>query len=472
MTQKLGDWLRGKGKITEEQLQRALHDQAFFGERLGNSLLKLGFIDEDTLGEYLGEQSRTRYAPGRRLENVPPEVIAAVPARLAAKYCIVPIAIEGRRLHLAMRDPKDLIALDEIAFLTGLPIEPYVATEFRLIRAIERYYKISMGTRTIPVAPGPPDPSRPKGVPRVAAATPPPESEVGLDGLPLNANPDDLDQPFVDSTGGPPPPPLEPGEPLPHSLDAWREQADGPTGNPDNAPPPARGVAAPAARPATVGGAAASPARAFAAPGGPPPLPSPAGPRPPPAGAGPSASPTAGAARGGPAASAAPPPQVTTMESVSARLRQAETRDEVFDAVLDFTVGQFKRAALFVVQQDRILGWSGRGAGLQPSRVRNVIVPLDRPSLFVFFRTGGDYFYGPVPDLPANAKFYLDLGCPPPSRILLVPLSITDRPAVILYADNGPDATTAPDIQRYRRLLRKAALALEVLILRNKLMMI
>jgi len=159
------------------------------------------------------------------------------------------------------------------------------------------------------------------------------------------------------------------------------------------------------------------------------------------------------------------------LESVSGRLRQAETRDEVFDAVLDFTVGQFSRAALFVVQQDRVLGWSGRGGGLQPSRVRNVIVPLDRPSLFVFFRTGGDYFYGPVPDLPANAKFYLDLGCPPPARVLLVPLTITDKPAVILYADNGPDAATAPDIARYRRLLKKAALALEILILRNKIMM-
>ena len=52
MTQQLGEWLVGKGKITEEQLQQALHDKAFFGERLGNSLIKLGFIEEDTLGDY------------------------------------------------------------------------------------------------------------------------------------------------------------------------------------------------------------------------------------------------------------------------------------------------------------------------------------------------------------------------------------------------------------------------------------
>ncbi|HKB06955.1 MAG TPA: hypothetical protein VKF61_01610 [Candidatus Polarisedimenticolia bacterium] len=454
MAQKLGEWLRGKGRITEEQLQKALHDKAFFGERLGNSLIKLGLLDEDTLGEYLAEQSRTRYASGKRLENIPPEVIAAVPAKLAAKYCIVPIAIEGRRLHLAMRDPKDLIALDEIAFLTGLPIEPYVATEFRLIRAIEVYYKISLGTRTIPVAAGPPDPTRPKAAPRAAAQAPAPSGpEIGLDGLPLNADPTDLDQPFVSAPGSTPPP-MGTSEALPTSLEAWREQGETPAAQQEMRQG-GDGVAA-TGRPAGIARGGAPSAGDIRR--------APAAPRP-----------------GAPAAAARPVAvqrpaadasrTAITMESVSARLRQAETRDDVFDAVLDFTVGEFTRAALFVVQQDRILGWSGRGAGLQPGRVRNVIVPLDRPSLFVFFRTGGDYFYGPVPDLPANAKFYLDLGCPPPARVLLIPLTITDKPAVILYADNGADAPTAPDVKRYRRLLKKAALALEILILRNKIMM-
>ena len=450
MTAKLGDWLLARGKITEDQLQRGLQDKAFFGERLGNSLVKLGFIDEDTLGEYLAEIARTRYAPARRLESVPPEVIASVPARLAAKYWIVPIVIEGRRLHLAMRDPKDLIALDEIAFLAGLPIEPYVATEFRLIRAIERYYKISLGTKAIPVTPGPPDPVRSKIAPVVQPSQKPSEPEVGLDGLPLNADPQDLDQPFLSPSGGAPPPTLEPGEPLPRSLDAWREgdrESSVAGRDPVLATEPGPDRQAP--RPPT---GSTRPLAAVAAPPGAPVTVSPVPYQP-------AATP---ASRRAPA----------TLEAISTRLRESDTRDEVFDAVLDFTAAQFRRAALFVVQQERILGWSGRGDGLQPARVRNVIVPLDRPSLFVIFRSGGDYFYGPVPDLPANAKFYLDLGCPPPARVLLMPLVITDKPAVILYADNGTDASGAPDIQQYRRLVKKAALALEILILRNKIMMI
>ncbi|MGH9797933.1 MAG: hypothetical protein ACRD5D_07215, partial [Candidatus Polarisedimenticolia bacterium] len=160
------------------------------------------------------------------------------------------------------------------------------------------------------------------------------------------------------------------------------------------------------------------------------------------------------------------------LEAISLRMREADTRDDVFNALLDFASAHFKRTALFVVQQDRALGWSGRGEGLFPARIRSVIVPLDRPSLFVFFRDGGDYFYGPVPDLPSNAKFYLDLGVPPPARVVLLPLTIMGRTAVILYADSGTDASHAPDIQVLRRLLKKASLALEVLILRNKIMMI
>ncbi len=429
---KLGDWLLSKGKVTEDQLARALHDQSFFGGRLGNSLIKLGFLDEDTLGEYLADVSHSRYAPPQRLENVPPEVIAAVPSRLAARYRIVPIAIQGRKLHLAMRDPKDLIALDEIAFLTGLTIEPYVATEFRIVRAIERYYHVALGTKTIPVSGGAPEPAR--AAPRPSPENPSPvaapaSTEVGLDGLPLDADPDDSDEPFVSSRASVPPQEAD-DTPIPASLDEWRMAQQE---VPEEFPEPEAAAVHPV--PASVSTAPAAPRR-------------------------------------GAVTAAAGPPSPLTLEVISTRLRAAETRDEVFNALLDFTCSHFRKSALFIVQQDRVLGWSGRGETLSPPRIRNVMVPLDRPSLFVFFRSGGDYYYGPVPDLPANARFYLDMGCPPPSRVLLLPLTLKDRPSVILYSDNGPDADKAPDIQLYRRLVQKATLALEVLILRNKIMMI
>lgn len=444
---RLGAWLLSKGKITEEQLTRALQDKAFYGGRLGTSLIKLGFINEDVLGEFLAHASGIRYAPWERMENVPAGVIATVPARLAAQYRIIPIAVEGRRLHLAMRDPRDLIALDEIAFLTGLVIEPYVATEFRLLQALERHYQVTVETKaTIPVTGGStnqmaPATPRPEEAP---APIPPPESQLGLDGRPIDAPAEPMEMGAQQSQ------PVAGGQ-YPRSMAAWREiQED----LPDTLPEPLRAVA-PAPAPAAPAPATPEPAVIAAT--------------------------QQRAAMPAAVRTTAPIPvkvkpeaaaPVTNLEALSERLHSAETRDEIFDALLEFTAGRYRRCALFVVQQGRVVGWSGRGEGIDPRRIRNVTVDFDLPSLFIFFRTGGDYYFGPVPELPANARFYRDLGYSPPARVLLMPLKIKERPAVILYADNHNDPAGSPDIPTLRRALHKAALALEVLILKSKIAMV
>lgn len=454
---RLGAWLLSKGKITEEQLTRALHDKAFYGGRLGTSLIKLGFIDEEVLGEFLSHASGIRYAPWERMENIPAGVIATVPARLAAQYRIIPIAVEGRRLHLAMRDPRDLIALDEIAFLTGLAIEPYVATEFRILQALERHYQVTMVTKaTIPVTvePAPVAPPRPGKAP---SPRPGPEPQLGLDGRPIDAPADPVDLAVKM------PPPRAGGQ-YPSSMAAWREiQED----LPDALPEPVRAVD-PRTGP-TQGSAPMAAVRAGGASAPTTPVPATA----------------VAAARQGAAMLSLrvtkPLPEggaknatarVTNMEGLAERLRAAETRDEIFDPLLEFTSCKYRRCALFVVQQGRVVGWSGRGEGIDPGRIRNVTVDFDLPSLFIFFRTGGDYYFGPVPELPANARFYRDLGYAPPSRVLLMPLKIKERPAVILYADSPIDPAGTPDIPALRRALHKAALALEILILKSKIAMV
>ncbi|HKQ98756.1 MAG TPA: hypothetical protein VJV75_12840, partial [Candidatus Polarisedimenticolia bacterium] len=141
----------------------------------------------------------------------------------------------------------------------------------------------------------------------------------------------------------------------------------------------------------------------------------------------------------------------------------------VFEIILGVVASRFRRAALFVVHPDRVTGWSGRGPGVDLQRLRGVSVPLDRPSLFAHLRSGADYYHGPVSELPANTRFFLDLGIPVPERVLVMPLVIKDRPTVVLYADHGPDSQPATIIPDLRRLLAKAALALEILILRRKI---
>lgn len=433
---RLGAWLLSKGKITEDQLQRALQHQQFFGGRIGTSLIKLGYIDEDTLGEYLADVSGTPYASPARLDSLTAEVLALVPARLAAQYRVIPIGVEGRRLRLAMRDPKDLIALDEIAFLTGMSIEPSVSTEYRIQQALERYYQVA-STLVVPVTGAAPVP-RPAA--QGAAAPAPPQSdgrpEVGLDGLPLDAEPGPPGSHLARGAQGPAGETDEPDDAAPPtSLQQWRiAQREIPDQMPAPEAPPPRAIYA--TGPAAVA-ALSTPVEAAEAV-----LPPPA---------------------------VVEPARETSIEASSRRLQKAETRDEIFEVLLDFASAHFRRSALFVAHADRVSGWGGRGPGIDSARVRQVQVGLDRPSLFSFVRSGADHYYGPVSDQPANTRLFLDLGFPAPERALLVPLLIKERPTVILYADNAADLATAPDIPTLRRLLAKASLALEILILKNKI---
>jgi hypothetical protein len=447
---KLGSWLIARGKITGVQLKRALLDQSFYGGHLSTSLIKLGYLDERTLGEYLADSFQVPYASADRFQNVPAEILRMIPRALAEKHQILPLGLEGKKLQLAMMNPRDLLVIDEVAFLTGFPVEAWVSSENLLLDALERWYEIPRPVReTIPLAdrvdqsvgipanptgpPPPPARAEPAQVPR-----PGPE-EVGLDGRPLSAA-SDLPEYY-------PTPSAAPGGPvpIPRNLVEWREQAES-----DPVPAAPSQPPTPAPREAQMGGPL-------------PPMPLPPGSPPPAARAG-------GSRRS--SLALVPPPPPTTLDEVAQRLRDSGDRDEIFETLLGFCAGRFLRTALFVVMQDQVIGWSGKGEGIEPARIRATRVPFSAPSIFSYFRVGSDFYFGPVPDLPANQAFYRDLGVPSPDRVLLVPLAIKGRLIAVLYGDNGTTRREEPDIALFRRLAQKAVLALEILILRNKIAMI
>ncbi len=161
-----------------------------------------------------------------------------------------------------------------------------------------------------------------------------------------------------------------------------------------------------------------------------------------------------------------------SLEEVSRNLKNSLSRDEVFNALVAFCAARFMRTALFVVMQEKVIGWGGHGSGFDPARVRATTVPFGVPSIFSYFRMGSDFYFGPVPDLPANQHFYRDLSVPAPDRVLLIPIHIKGRLIALLYGDNGAGRREEPDIALFRRVAQKASLALEILILRNKIEMI
>src|ERR1039458_5669020 len=139
MSGKLGEILLKENLITPDQLKQALDHQKMNGGRLGNSLVKLGFLNDDEVTAVL---SRQYGVPSINLAyfEVDPNVTKLIPMDTAAKYQVLPLSRVGSSLTLAMVDPTNVFAMDDIKFMTGFNIEPVVASEAAILDAIKKQY--------------------------------------------------------------------------------------------------------------------------------------------------------------------------------------------------------------------------------------------------------------------------------------------------------------------------------------------
>ncbi len=136
---RLGELLQQAGKITEEQLNQALAAQQSQGGRVGSHLVKLGYIDDEELVEFLSQ----RYGvPAINLSEIEVDdsIIGIIPAEVARKYTILPVSKAGAKLTIAMVDPTNVFAMDDVKFMTGYNVEPVVASDSTLRGAIDQYY--------------------------------------------------------------------------------------------------------------------------------------------------------------------------------------------------------------------------------------------------------------------------------------------------------------------------------------------
>ncbi len=149
MVRKLGEMLIHQNLLTQAQLEEALQAQVIFGGKLGTILIEMGLISEKTLGEALRQMLGFPCARAEEMENIPRSVIDIVSAELAEKHKVIPLAVAGRKMTLAMANPKDIQAIDEISFRTGHIVLPVLALEVRLYYALEQYYGIKRPMRYI-----------------------------------------------------------------------------------------------------------------------------------------------------------------------------------------------------------------------------------------------------------------------------------------------------------------------------------
>ena len=136
---RIGEMLVSAGKVSSDQLEQALEQQQKEGGRLGTHLVKLGFLEDDELVEFLSQ----RYGvPAINLAEVEIDetIIKIIPPDVSRKYTILPVSKAGARLTIAMVDPTNVFAMDDIKFMTGYNVEPVVASEAALREAIDKYY--------------------------------------------------------------------------------------------------------------------------------------------------------------------------------------------------------------------------------------------------------------------------------------------------------------------------------------------
>jgi len=139
---KLGEILLREGLITQEQLRKALLEQKNSGMRLGYTLVKLGFIEETEVSKMLARQYRMPAVDLSRFE-VDAKILKLIPPDIATKHTVLPLKREGRTLTVAIADPNNVTAIEDIKFITRCDVFPVIAGEYTLRNAIERYYQQS-----------------------------------------------------------------------------------------------------------------------------------------------------------------------------------------------------------------------------------------------------------------------------------------------------------------------------------------
>src|SRR5262245_51932242 len=139
MAVRIGELLLKEKFISPEQLQQALNHQKGNGGKLGYNLVKLGFVKDEEITALLSKQYGVPSINLRQCE-IDAGVIKLIPADTAEKYQIIPLSRAGSTLTIAMTDPTNVFAMDDIKFMTGYNVEPVVASETAVVEAIRKYY--------------------------------------------------------------------------------------------------------------------------------------------------------------------------------------------------------------------------------------------------------------------------------------------------------------------------------------------
>ena len=136
----LGELLLERGIINQSQMDQGLEQQRVKGGLIGEILVELGFVKEDDIAQALTAQYGFPYLPLSNYD-VDREITSIIPGRVARQYLLVPIDKIGNNLTLAMSNPLNVQAIEDVELLSGCSVQTFVSTSSDIKRAIEKYYK-------------------------------------------------------------------------------------------------------------------------------------------------------------------------------------------------------------------------------------------------------------------------------------------------------------------------------------------
>lgn len=140
VNKQLGELLLERGAITKQQLEKALEEQKAKGGLIGEVLVALGFLKEEDIAQALTAQYGFPYLPLTNYE-INPEIIGLIPRRVACQYLAMPIDKIGNNLTVAMSNPLNVQAIEDVELLCNCNVQVFVSTSSDIKAAIEKYYK-------------------------------------------------------------------------------------------------------------------------------------------------------------------------------------------------------------------------------------------------------------------------------------------------------------------------------------------
>ncbi len=376
MAIKLGELLLDEKLITPEQLDEALKSQVIFGIKLGSSLVELGFITDEQLCTFLSRKLGVPAVSRRALSSVSPEVLAIIPAELAEKYRIIPLRAEGKKLALAMTDPTDFKAIEEVAFVSGRVVHPYIAPDVSITAALSKLYQVRGDIRYLRI-----------------------EGEIAnkRKNAPIRETvqkAESIQVPMVSESGE-----LLNIE-IPMEFEGFGSIPD--HQNVD-----------------------------FASAGG---------------------------------------IERYTVDQLSIDFASAKSRDKIADVFIKYLGQEFNIGALFIIRNNMAVGWRGISSGNSIDGFSNFSMLLSKPSVIRDVIDSQRFAMGSLIQTPENAQILKALSVSTGTPLLVLPIVMLKKVVAAVIVSAEMDAL-GKRLLELQKLVYKASLAFEMLIIKNKILM-